>query len=172
MKKCIKCNEQMPFRMKVDDKWRNLQNRKYCLTCSPWGTHNTKKIEKPEYNGIGKECCKCKEVRPLSDFWKKNSKRIQSFCKFCQSQMQVASWQEKKKEAILYKGGKCSKCGYNQNYAAMDFHHNDPKEKEYDWYKLRLRSWDDIKKELDKCVLLCKNCHSELHNQQAKINLK
>lgn len=69
-----------------------------------------------------------------------------------------------KLEAIEYKGGKCQKCGYNKCYAAMDFHHRDPKEKDVSWSKLRKRSWERITKELDKCDLLCNRCHAETHH--------
>lgn len=55
-------------------------------------------------------------------------------------------------------------CGYAKNYAALDFHHAEPKSKEYDWNKLRLRSWHSIETELDKCILLCSNCHHEHHS--------
>lgn len=66
-------------------------------------------------------------------------------------------------DAINYKGGKCIKCGYDRCYAAMDFHHRDPNGKEYSWNKLRKRSWEAIKNELDKCDLLCATCHREIH---------
>jgi len=65
--------------------------------------------------------------------------------------------------AIEYKGGKCSKCGYNKCYAALEFHHRDPKAKEYSWTQLRKFSWERVKTELDKCDLICSNCHKETH---------
>lgn len=65
--------------------------------------------------------------------------------------------------AIKYLGGKCSKCGYSRCYAALEFHHRDPDEKELEWNKLRKRAWSSIKEELDKCDLLCANCHREVH---------
>ncbi len=66
-------------------------------------------------------------------------------------------------QAIEYKGGKCQKCGYDKCYAALEFHHRDPNEKEVSWKKLRSRSWKRIEEELDKCDLLCANCHREEH---------
>lgn len=64
-------------------------------------------------------------------------------------------------------GGKCSRCEYDKNYAAPDFHHKEPAEKEFDWKKTRLRSWPVVLEELKKCSLLCKNCHAEIHNPNA-----
>lgn len=77
---------------------------------------------------------------------------------------QVARWIRRKKEAVDYMGGKCTECGYNKHYAAMHFHHLDPFTKEFNWAKLRLKSWDKIYKELEKCVLLCANCHAIKHS--------
>lgn len=64
--------------------------------------------------------------------------------------------------AVEYKGGKCSKCGYDK-YFNLTFHHRDPKTKDHDWSSLRKRSWETICKELDKCDILCHNCHNEVH---------
>jgi len=49
-------------------------------------------------------------------------------------------------------------------------HHKDPKIKDYDWNRLRLRSWDEIVREIKKCVLVCSNCHAEIHNPEAMID--
>ena len=66
-------------------------------------------------------------------------------------------------------GGKCNSCGYNKNYAALEFHHLDPKEKEFDFAKLRQCKWSTIVDELKKCTMLCSNCHREAHHPEAFI---
>ena len=67
--------------------------------------------------------------------------------------------------AVEYKGGCCQKCGYNKNIAALEFHHLDPSEKDFGIaYRGYTRSWDTVKKELDKCILVCANCHREIHS--------
>lgn len=55
-------------------------------------------------------------------------------------------------------------CGYNRCLAALDFHHLNPLEKEFKVanYK-RPQMSESIRRELDKCVLVCRNCHSEIH---------
>lgn len=78
---------------------------------------------------------------------------------------QIFRWRKIKDKAIEYKGGCCSVCGYSEHPAALQFHHVDPKTKEHSWTKLRLKSWDKIVVELDKCVLLCANCHSVEHSK-------
>jgi len=63
-----------------------------------------------------------------------------------------------------YKGGKCLICGYNKCIDALDFHHIDPSKKEFGFGKKSYStSMDKLKKEADKCVLVCANCHREIH---------
>ena len=62
------------------------------------------------------------------------------------------------------KGGRCSHCGYDRCIEALDFHHLDPTQKDFGISsKGYTRSWEKIHKELDKCILVCANCHRELH---------
>jgi len=69
-----------------------------------------------------------------------------------------------RQSAIDYKGGRCQSCGYDYCIEAMEFHHLDPSEKDFGIsQKGYTRSWVRIKEELDKCILLCANCHREVH---------
>jgi ribosomal protein S27AE len=77
---------------------------------------------------------------------------------------QVARWIKIKQKAIDYKRNICEDCGNSFPYPAMHFHHTDVHTKEVTWTKLRLRSWDKIILELDKCILLCANCHAIRHS--------
>jgi len=73
-------------------------------------------------------------------------------------------------EAIKYLGGKCFFCGYNKCYEALEFHHLDSKKKDFGISQGGItRSWEKIKKELDKCILACANCHRELHNNKRSL---
>lgn len=69
-----------------------------------------------------------------------------------------------KEKAIKYKGSKCQKCGYDKCMRSMAFHHIDPKDKKFNISGNHTRSWNEVTKELDKCILLCHNCHCELHD--------
>lgn len=72
-----------------------------------------------------------------------------------------------KKQAIEYKGGSCQKCGYNKCPGALTFHHLDPNEKEFGISAGGVtRSFEKIKTELDKCILVCQNCHAEIHYEE------
>jgi hypothetical protein len=92
-----------------------------------------------------------------------------------------AGWKRKltlriirKKEWVTYKGGKCTRCGYQSCVQALTFHHVNPELKRFyltdGGQKLgaygqgcRGRTKEEIYEELDKCALLCANCHAELH---------
>lgn len=73
--------------------------------------------------------------------------------------------QKIKEMSIEYKGGCCQKCGYNKCNAALEFHHLDPNEKDFGIGSYTVLSWDKIKEELDKCILVCANCHREIHEE-------
>lgn len=65
---------------------------------------------------------------------------------------------------VEYKGGKCVLCGYSRSVWALDLHHVDGSQKEFGLSVRGLtRSWEKIKEESDKCVLVCANCHREIH---------
>ena len=71
--------------------------------------------------------------------------------------------QRNKERAVKYKGGKCVKCGYDKCIIALEFHHINPEEKDFSPSSNMNKSWDKIKLELDKCILVCSNCHREIH---------
>jgi hypothetical protein len=71
---------------------------------------------------------------------------------------------EQKRKSVEYKGGKCLICGYSKCQEALHFHHLNPNEKDFGIGENgRTKVWEEVKKELDKCVCLCSNCHAEVH---------
>lgn len=57
-------------------------------------------------------------------------------------------------------------CGYNRYPGALEFHHRDPKEKDFTISSRAHLTFDErVKQELDKCDLLCSNCHRERHGR-------
>lgn len=67
--------------------------------------------------------------------------------------------------ALEYKGGKCQECGYKKYEGALELHHIDKSTKSFGiGEKGYTRSWEKVKAELDKCVLLCANCHREVES--------
>jgi len=66
--------------------------------------------------------------------------------------------------AVEYGGACCQMCGYKKCMRALSFHHKDPSKKDFGLSARGLtRSWKKTKAELDKCILLCANCHMEVH---------
>lgn len=75
----------------------------------------------------------------------------------------VVNWKKRKKnELVEYKGGNCEFCGYNKCIEALEFHHKDPNEKDFNISGSNFKI-ETLKKEVDKCLLLCSNCHREEH---------
>ena len=72
-------------------------------------------------------------------------------------------WIKLKERAVKYLGGKCVKCGYNKCFWELDFHHRNANEKDFYIGAYLVLKWDLIEKELNKCDLLCANCHRETH---------
>lgn len=78
----------------------------------------------------------------------------------------VVDWRRRQKEKLVeYKGGKCEKCGYNKSIQALQFHHLNPEEKDFN-ISGKSYSFKRIKKEVDKCMLVCSNCHIEIHEKE------
>lgn len=164
MNTCKKCNQTFPNRTVVDGQLRILHSRKFCLSCSPFGNRNTKSLE-TEIPGM-KWCPRCQTHLMLTQFYNRRGGIGNSaYCRKCLSDQSVERTQHLKMKAVAYKGGKCQNCGYSKSLAAFDFHHRNPKEKEFAISNVKWKNFDRIKPELDKCDLLCSNCHREVHDQ-------
>ncbi|PLX21278.1 hypothetical protein C0584_03065 [Candidatus Parcubacteria bacterium] len=69
-----------------------------------------------------------------------------------------------RQKAVELKGGKCEICGYNRCIQALEFHHLDSKSKDFGISaKGYTRSWKKVKEEIEKCIMLCADCHREVH---------
>lgn len=69
-----------------------------------------------------------------------------------------------KAAAVELLGGKCERCGWSGNQAALQFHHKKSAGKEFMIGNVANKSWDSIKMEMKKCILLCANCHMIEHS--------
>tara|TARA_Y100000310_G_C20659434_1_gene803852 strand:- start:950 stop:1438 length:489 start_codon:yes stop_codon:yes gene_type:complete len=151
---CRKCKEKIPFQVIIQGKERNLQNRKFCLNCSPFGSRNTKPDDPARPT-------RKSSALPYA-LWTEEAKE------------ENRRWQYKNRQArmgkiIKLKGGECSNCSYSKSYRALSFHHRDPSQKQFELSTRQLTShaWEDIIKELAKCDLLCLNCHAELEEEKS-----
>lgn len=164
---CESCKSKIPTWCEIDGKKRNLNKRKYCLKCSPFGIHNTKKLNGSPRKDQRPHKCKCGETDPNKFYGNKRTT-----CSNCHNTYTQELYLKKKYQAIEYKGGSCSICGYKKYYAALEFHHVNPEEKEQNFVNMRHWKWERIKTEIDKCILLCSNCHREVHGNVTLIPKK
>jgi hypothetical protein len=147
---CKKCAAPFSVHVTIGGRKKNLQNRKYCLNCSPFGAHNT---------------------RPLHE-----GPRLPGSCRLCGVQLKKVRWNKcgacttlirryrAKLAAISYLGGQCKRCGWHRHPAALQFHHLS--DKDFTISEVANRSWSVILRELDKCELLCANCHIIEHSSR------
>lgn len=157
---CQKCNNQFPNRLKIDGKVRVLNSRKFCLECSPFGKHNTKQLNVVKTHKV---CPQCKNNLKLDNFYKRPDGTPQTYCKKCSNKNSSKRQRELKLKALEYLGNKCQHCGFDKHPAALQFHHVDKSEKEFTLSKRKCASIETIKAELDKCIILCANCHAIEH---------
>jgi predicted HNH restriction endonuclease len=77
----------------------------------------------------------------------------------------------RKFELIALFGGACCKCGYKTNHAALEFHHTVAGSKSFqlDLRSLSNRTWASVIAEAAKCMLVCANCHAEIHNPECRM---
>ena len=122
-------------------------------------------------NGITQTCSKCGVTKPLSEFYnrKRNKTGIMSICKTCCKSTYGRGRAKKEKLYWLQQyGGKCQHCGSEvneNNYVIFDFHHTNPSEKENNPNNIYRYGREIVKKELDKCIVLCANCHRLEHHR-------
>lgn len=131
-----------------------------------------------------KTCTKCGFDKNESEFHRKTKKRLHSICKDCKKDYDRGWYKTNERRRNLlrkraeerrirnikfireYKLSKgCKRCGYNNSYFALEFHHRD-EDKKYTISKMNTLSLETIKKEIEKCDVLCSNCHREHHAKE------
>jgi hypothetical protein len=150
---CEACGLSFPRKVMVDGKLRSLYRRRFCLTCSPFGAHNTSKT--PPRNSTDKE-------RLESRRRKRNAKSYRSLKQRRRRRKAdlVASW-----------GGRCLDCGYAGAPAVFEFHHRDPATKSFTLGEFS-GALEPLLREVEKCDLLCANCHRIRHALRESASLE
>ncbi len=132
-------------------------------TIKHWLKKHNLKTHYKQHNVGGKKdyfCKNCGESNP--DKFRK-SQRIKSRCIKCDNQRVSQLQKENKKKIVEYMGGGCKLCNYSKSYSSLDLHHLDPSNKDPNFENLHSWSWVRIENELKKCILVCRNCHGEIH---------
>jgi transposase len=122
--------------------------------------------EKKEY-GEFRFCPRCKKEVATENFYSRRGKKNASvYCKSCTNEQTLERQRKFKIKCVDYKGRECKFCGYKKSIAALEFHHTNPSEKDFNISHAKCTTFNEIvKKELDKCILLCACCHREEHEK-------
>jgi hypothetical protein len=112
-----------------------------------------------------KYCPQCKKDVDTSQFTIRTRGGLGGWCRKCVQRKNTESRRKRKRLLVEYKGGRCELCGYDKFYGALDFHHKDPLEKKIRIAQMSLISFERLKPEIDKCMLLCADCHREIEYQ-------
>lgn len=149
MKGCRKCGSAIKQWVLIDGKKKNLQHRKFCLICSPFGSHNTK-ADDPSRPSLPSGHRKTEEsrIKHMADVYIRGIKR--------------------KIELVRMSGGKCIACGYSKKLRGLTFHHRNRDTKRFPLNTRELQSggwtWDEILEEHKKCDMYCLVCHMEIES--------
>lgn len=146
MPKCNKCNKIFPTKIVIGGVLRNLRSRKRCLDCWPNYANNIPIIG---------HCAQCNK-KYYYTLIKLEENHICNDCKTDNKRRAM------KRRALAYMGGACWFCGYSKAVRSLHFHHINENDKEFVIARGKM-DWKIVKTELDKCVLVCANCHGELH---------
>jgi len=152
MPNCKKCNSHFPNRIEVNGEKRIVGGRKNCFNCSPLGPPRIKRKNQGDFNRTCELCSR-------EYIYSHEKGHTEKLCNSCSVNSRRFL---RKKKMVEYKGGKCYKCGYDKSTRALEFHHRDKKEKLFNVSGSHCIKWEKIKVELDKCDLVCSNCHKEI----------
>ena len=112
-----------------------------------------------------RKCPRCLKSKSIDEYYSRRNKKGSSvYCKNCTNEQTIERQRSFKEKCVHYKGGSCEKCGYDKYVGALEFHHKDPSKKDFNIASARLTTFSEyVKNELDKCTILCSNCHREEH---------
>lgn len=103
--------------------------------------------------------CSCGETDPNKFYGNKTT-----VCAKCHLLRTHLKGKENRAYILIRLGGKCINCDFDKWRSSLDVHHLDPKKKDLDFSTIRYWARDRIDKEIEKCVLLCRNCHAAHHS--------
>lgn len=165
MKICKKCEKPFKTSAYIDGKRQTFHHRSYCLECSPFGVKHGYKLRREKTRKLiqnGRPCKTCPICQKVSS-WTKSD-----VCSTCRSSNQ--RW-KKRQKALDKLGGKCCHCG-TEDREVLTFHHRDKTEKKFTLSGWWQSDWNVLEEEIDKCDLLCFNCHIKFHVSENRDKVK
>ena len=109
--------------------------------------------------------CACGETDPNKFYGNKTK-----ICAKCHNKYNLLKGHENRLYMLDKLGGRCINCGFDKYKSSLDIHHLDPTQKDVGFKTVRYWSRNRIDKELEKCVILCRNCHNAHHNGELELN--
>jgi hypothetical protein len=198
---CRKCNRDLPKTLEYFSPRKTDKDgfRLYCKECTNREKREKRALKRKHWDKggnvegeDGRKCTVCKNIYPSTEEYfgvhKHNNVGLDTYCKPCRRakgrknyDINKPSWNAthnktrdlKKQRIIEFKeaSGGCLKCGEKKHYL-LDFHHVDPATKLFQISQGESKGWEKIKQEMDKCVLLCSNCHREFHYLEKEQNIE
>jgi len=163
MPECIKCKVEFKRRVEIDGRAILLSNsRASCLDCIPYKQKGQpRKGRRKVSNRLERRCRDCKKWLADNQFRYEIGRQCIS-CRNKKAKPRTLNYKlELKRQAVEYMGSQCQDCEGKFPLCAYDFHHLDPAQK--DFCISKKTNFKEVKVELNKCVMLCKNCHSIRH---------
>ncbi|MBU0957358.1 MAG: HNH endonuclease [Nanoarchaeota archaeon] len=117
------------------------------------------KIKRPRKIGIDIYKRKIRQKKASNKYYKKNKEEIYI--------RKRKRFQNLKRELVELLDGKCKICGYNNTIQALEFHHIQGNKENHMTRLIKDNSKQKVLKEIEKCILLCANCHRETHHKGA-----
>ena len=198
---CKKCERDLPKTIeyfsprKTDKGGFNL----YCKECINREKREKRKIKRENWDKggslegkEGRKCTICKQIYPeTSNFFgihKVNSKGLDTYCKICRRKkgrdnykksngkwnVTHANTRDTKRDKIIKikkNSGGCIKCK-EPKYWLLDFHHINSEDKLFQISQGESKGWKKLEVEINKCVLLCSNCHRDFHHHEREKGIK
>ena len=168
--KCTHCGDVIQIR---DGEKPSAARKKTFCSHACAGAHNNRKYPKrlPEgkCDGCGSPVTKRRKYCGKNCAVKGSVRRTKAEAKAAGVKAVVYWRQRIKAKSVELKGGKCLICGYSKCSRSLQFHHLDPTKKDFTLSRVTL-AWSKIEKELRKCVLVCANCHGEIHDGMIKLS--
>jgi len=148
MRTCA-CGNYIPYRIKIGEKSHNLKNRKKCLKCLPFGQFPHPKREITQLKAD-------RATQARNRYWRFKESNGVDYTRILR--------EGRKSNCVAHLGGKCFICGYFKYNGSLSFHHVNIKDKSFSISERGFQlSFSRVLAEMKKCILICHNCHGEIH---------
>lgn len=158
--KCKECSQEFSDMPLIDKKWRDCKGRTHCYDCSPFKLNRIKAkreelIKQNPENYVERECKVCNKTSVVV-----KGNNFLHICNGCRKKKNIKSH---RLSAVNMFNNKCKDCQKTFHMNVYDFHHLNKDDKKYELSRLWGNSWKTIEEELEKCIMLCANCHRLRH---------